>query len=173
MWKNRRRMAKGGFWDFENYWSTVTSGSFFFDAEWKQRRDINSLEAADQHLQAGVMSVGARLAQTQEQVFHLSMMVYVLSSMLHEAGLLDGQTLQARVDAEIAKVRPPPPPPMVDPWAAKPASPAPAAPVGEPYRDRHETQPTVPCARCGAVVPTSQTTITENGTVCDPCARVP
>lgn len=146
-------MARGGFWDFENYWSTVTSGSFWFDGEWKQRRDINMLEAVEQANQIDISMLQSALAQAQKQMLELSMSVVVMAQMLQEAGQLDLDKLHARLDAELERIRPKPQP-AID------AHPAKARPQDF----------AVQCAKCGRTVPSSQTTITEAGTHCDTCA---
>ncbi|HEY1556992.1 MAG TPA: hypothetical protein VGF94_19290 [Kofleriaceae bacterium] len=152
-------MTKGGFWDFQDYWQTVTSSSFWFDSEWKQRRDINNLEIAESEVQYEVGSLGVALGQIQKQMLELSMTVVVMSQVLHEAGALDVPKLQARIDAELEKLRPKPKPQQPQVVVAHPTKAKPP-----------DTQ--VPCQRCGASVPSSRTTITERyGTVCDDCAE--
>jgi len=153
-------MPKGGFWDFQDYWQTVTSGRFWFDTEWKQRRDINDLEAVEQQMQYDVSSVGNGVAQLQKQVLELSMTVVVMSQMLHEAGVVDVAKLQERIDAEMEKLRPKRPQPAAATTGIE-AHPAKPKPVDTP----------VTCARCGQSVLSSHTTITANGTVCDSCAE--
>ena len=151
------RMPNRGFWDFEGYWQTLTSGSLWFDSEWKQRRDINGLEAVEEQTMYDVGKLSNAVAQMQKQMLELSMTVVVMSQVLHEAGALDVPKLQARIDAELDKLRPKPQPPT--PVQAHPTK---AKPVDT----------TVTCARCGNSVPSSRTTITERyGTVCDACAE--
>jgi len=154
------RMPNRGFWDFDGYWSTLTSGSLWFDSEWKQRRDINSLEAAEEQTMFDVSKLGAAIAQVQKQMLELSMTVVVMSQVLHEAGALDVPKLQARIDAELDKLKPKPRP-QPQPSATNAAHPSKAKPVDTG----------VTCARCGASVLSSRTTITERGTVCDACAE--
>jgi len=146
-------MAKGGFWDYQDYWGTVTSGSFWFDAEWKQRRDLNDLDAAGQAVRYDVQSLSTALAQAQKQMLELSMTVVVMAQMLQEAGHLDLDAMHARIDTELEKLRPKAPPPL----EAHPAKP-------------HPLDTPVLCTKCGKMVPASRTTITEAGTVCDNCA---
>jgi hypothetical protein len=141
-----RRMAKGGFWDYQDYWKTVTSSRGWFDSEWKQRRDINDLEIVEAMTQDQVTSLQLALGQAQKQLLELSMTVVVMSELLAEAGALDTAKLHARIDAELEALRP-------------------KVPVGAKV---------VTCARCGQQVAETATTITERyGTVCDRCAEQP
>jgi formylmethanofuran dehydrogenase subunit E len=145
-------MARGSFWDYEGYWSTLTSSSYWFDANWKQRRDINRAETAEQQLQYDVNGLRSALGQMQQQMLDLSVAVVVLTQMLQESGQLDVEALHARLDAELAKLRSVPRPNEANPTKAPP----PDLPVQ--------------CAKCGRTVPSSKTTITEAGTLCDGCA---
>lgn len=160
-----RGMPKGL---FEGYWNTVTSRSYFWDTEWRQRRDINDLEGAEVALESNQNQLAAANAQLHRHVMDLTMTVAVLVQLLEEAGHVDSKALRARVEAEIAKSRPAAAP-VVDPWAqpgAAPAAPAVAKPVAKPAPVAAQ----VTCVKCGATVPASRTTITEAGTVCDKCA---
>ena len=154
-------MARGGFWDFQGYWQTVTSGSYWFDAEWKQRRDINMLEAEEMQVVNDLGTLQTALGQAQKQLFELSMTVVVMAQMLEEAGHLDTNALHERIDAELDKLRRPKPVP----------APAPAPIAAAPSKPKVHDTP-VACGRCGKTVPSSQTTITASGTVCDSCAGV-
>ncbi len=148
------RMAKGGFWDYQDYWNTVTSSSYWFDAEWKQRRDINEVERQEYALAEQMTMLGSALAQAQKQLLELSMTTVVMAQMLAEAGTLDTDRLHARIDAELDKLKPKVAPLEPHPVKAKPLD-----------------TPTT-CGRCGKSVPQSRTTITEKyGTVCDSCAE--
>jgi hypothetical protein len=83
-----------------------------------------------------------------------------MSQMLGEAGALDIPVLQARVEAEIDKLRPQPPPP----------APAVSASVAHPVKAPPPVTQ-VRCDRCGKTVASTHTTITANGTLCDGCAQ--
>jgi formylmethanofuran dehydrogenase subunit E len=145
-------MARGSFWDYQDYWSTITSSSSWFDAEWKQRRDLNRVESDAQQLQLDANVQRQALGQMQQQMLELSMTVVVLTQMLQESGHLDVEALHTRLDAELEKLRPV--------RRAIEAHPTKAPPPDAP----------VQCAKCGRSVPSTKTTITESGTVCDSCA---
>lgn len=147
-------MAKAGFWDFDGYWQTIMSSSYWFDSEWKQRRDINELQVEEAQVETDLSRVRVALAQTQRQVMELSLTIVVMARLLQEAGQLDLDAVHAKVDAELEKLRPKPAPIVAHPGKSRPP----------------DVQ--VTCARCGALVMSSGTTITEKGTVCDSCAGV-
>src|SRR5690348_18261450 len=90
-------MAKGGFWDFDGYWQTVLSSSYWFDSEWKQRRDINELQVEEAQVETDLARVRVALAQTQRQMMELSLTVVVMAQLLQEAGHLDLAAVHARV----------------------------------------------------------------------------
>jgi formylmethanofuran dehydrogenase subunit E len=77
--------------------------------------------------------------------------------MLGEAGAFDIAKLQSRIDAEIEKLRP------------KPRAAASTVVEAHPTKPKPLDTP-VTCARCGKTVPSSRTTITAAGTMCDTCA---
>ena len=154
-----RAMAKGGFWDYQDYWKTVTSGRSWFDAEWKQRRDINDLETAEAQTAYDVSSLQVAIGQMQKKLLELSVTTIVMAQVLEEAKLLDLAQLHARIDAELENLRPKPAPMPQSPPEPHPTK---AKPLDTP----------VACGKCGTSVPSSRTTITERyGTVCDRCAE--
>jgi hypothetical protein len=131
------------FWSF--YWG---------DSEWRQRQDIDSAFATEA---SDMAFVTAQIRQLKTEIADLQHTVAALMKVLAEMGQLDPRAVQLRVEAELEAMKPPPAPPR-----APDAYPHKAKPVDTP----------VQCARCGDRVPSSRTTITEQGTLCDRCAGV-
>jgi hypothetical protein len=141
----------GGVSDFFSYW---------FDSEYRQRRDINSLQMQDAALSDTVQTLSARIAQLRGQLNDLSLTVAVLVKMLQEANVADPKVLQYRVEAEKEAI------------AEAAAEHARALAAASPHASPSKT-PTpvfdVRCDGCGNTVPSTQTTITERGTMCNQC----
>jgi hypothetical protein len=150
------RVMAGPF-DYRGFWGTVFSPSGVWDAEWKQRRDINELNSANQTMAFEMSSTLESLAQLREHVFLISVTVGVMADMLREAGQLDPDVLRARVEARLDEARTPP---------ERPAGP----PLDAPAPNHAPASGTATCAKCGKTVLAAQTTITERGTMCDACA---
>jgi hypothetical protein len=85
----------------------------------------------------------------------LSLTVAALMKVMSEMGQLDPRAVKLRVEAELEAMRPPAPPPPV---------------VERPPAKTKPPEFIVVCAKCGAKVPSTRTTITEAGTLCDKCA---
>jgi hypothetical protein len=112
-----------------------------------QQRELNALAGDEAVLQYDLAALTQRLVQLQRTVFELSVLNQVAMQMLAEAGHLDLDVLKYRVEARL------------DELTAPKVGPTPAAGSN-----------TVACSRCTRVVPTSQTTLTGDGTLCDLCA---
>ena len=142
-----------GFWDY------------FFDSDYRQRRDIEELrdQLSVASNTSGVVTATATLSR---QVQDLSILVQVLVRMLEEAGNVDGKVLRYRVEAELENMR-------AAREAFGPMSMSDALRGGssgnEPVETPPPTTPTL-CAKCGQMVPANRTTITAMGTYCDRCA---
>lgn len=121
----------------------------FFDSEYRQRGDINTLQMTEGALESDVVAMSERIRALRMQVNDLSLTVAVLVKMLQEQNVVDPKVLHYRVEAELDALRPPP-----QQLGAR--QPVPDVPVT--------------CERCGTVVPSSKTTITAAGTLCDKCA---
>jgi hypothetical protein len=115
----------------------------FFDDDYRQRSDINSLQHQESVIATDVAGLAQRVSALQKQVRELSMTVAVTMKMLGEAGHLDSKIVRYRVEAELE--------------AAEEAT-------------HHAPTAAVKCDRCGQSVPANRTTITESGQVCDRCA---
>jgi hypothetical protein len=114
----------------------------------------------------------AYAANTQRQLFELSVTMGVLVRMLREAGLIDVDALRRRSEQELAKgqsVELPQPAVVPDPWQAKPSPSARAIPAGDPYRNAPQGEAMATCARCGRTVAQRLTVITTLGMICDRC----
>lgn len=121
---------------------------YLFDNEIRQRSDINdaAASAADARFYGdlaleNVEQLRKQVLAQREQLRDLSVLVSVLVKMLADGGQVDDKVLRYRVEAEIDA--------LVD--AAKPTM-------------RLET-----CSRCGSKVAAAQTSMTEDGPVCDRC----
>ena len=119
---------------------------YWFDSEWRQRDDINSLLGTSEAAAYGVDILQNQMAQIRPMIVELSATVAVLTKMLAEAGLLDPKVVQYRVQAELDERRNPPPPP----------------------RRAAEVIPPLRCSNCLREVRPERTIMTENGPVCDP-----
>jgi hypothetical protein len=160
-------MAKKGL--FEDYWKTMFSPSNIFDAEWRQRRDLNELQDTAAQLEGSLTQVGVANVQLRRHVEDLTTTLGVLLQYLEETGHVDAAALQQRIEAAITASHPPTTD-IPDPWHAKSAAAAPPPPAVD---DKPVVEATVACAKCHASVPVSRTTITERfGTVCDRCAAM-
>ena len=123
----------------------------FFDNDYRRRRDINAAEheAHDARFYGdlaleNVEQLRKQVLDQRDHLRELSVLVSVLVKMLSEAGTADDKVLRYRVEAELEA--------MAD--AAKPTA-------------RLET-----CIRCKAQVVAAQTSMTEDGAVCDRCMAV-
>jgi formylmethanofuran dehydrogenase subunit E len=121
---------------------------YLFDSEYRQRRDINdtAVAAADARFYGdlaleNVEQLRKQVLAQRDQLRDLSITVSVLVKMLGDVGPIDDKVLRYRVEAEIEALT----------EAAKPTI-------------RLET-----CSRCHTKVTASQTSMTEDGPVCDRC----
>lgn len=100
-----------------------------------------------------VSALSSRAHDQAHAIHELQLTVAALMQVLAELGRLDPHAVQSKVEAAVAELRPPPPKPN----EAHPHKTA--TPVFE-----------VRCDKCGEVVPSTRTTITARGTLCDRCA---
>jgi formylmethanofuran dehydrogenase subunit E len=128
----------------------------FFDSEYRQRTDIGALQDREDQVALDVGSQDTRIAGLERQLHELQMTLGALMKVMSEMGQLDPRAVKMRVEAELEAMRPP--------------APAPRVVNAHPHKERVPDVP-VKCARCGATVPSSRTTIPENGTLCDQCVR--
>jgi hypothetical protein len=103
-----------------------------------------------------------------QELRELSVTVRMLVDMLVDAGVIERGALQARIEAELERVRKDPTP-MPDPWAPKPPPRGPAI-SGDPYRGDPRAEPMVTCSSCTRIVAERLTVITGDGVICDVCA---
>ena len=131
-----------GFWDR------------FFDNDYNQRTDIGHLQDQEQQVALDLGAQQTRISHLEQQIHELGMTLAALMKVMSEMGQLDARAVKMRVEAELEAMRPPAPAPIA-------AHPHKAATPSFPVR----------CDRCGSMVPSTQTTITASGTLCDKCAR--
>jgi hypothetical protein len=128
---------------------------YFTDSPWRRRQDI------DRAIESEALDVGMlqmRMNELSRELHEAQLTLAALMKVMSEMGQLDPRAVQTRVEAELEAMRPPPP--------APPAPSAPA-PVKQPPPSFD-----VRCDRCGNTVPSTRTTITASGTLCDSCAGV-
>jgi hypothetical protein len=125
----------------------VTFWDRFFDTEYRQRTDIGALQDSDAQTAYDVQTLARR-------VDHLETLLAALMKVMSEMGQLDPRAVKVRVEAELEAMRPPAP--VTTPTINPAKTPTPSFPVK--------------CDRCGNSVPSTRTTITEAGTLCDKCA---
>jgi hypothetical protein len=130
-----------GFWDR------------FFDNDYNQRTDIGHLQDQEQQVALDLGSQQTRINLLERQIHELGMTLAALMKVMSEMGQLDARAVKLRVEAELEAMKPPAPAPIV-------AHPAKTKPADFP----------VTCDKCGQTVPSSRTTITATGTLCDKCA---
>jgi len=128
----------------------------FFDSEYRQRTDIGSLQDQEQQVALDLGMQGKRIADLEHQIHDLGMTLAALMKVMSEMGQLDARAVKLRVEAELEAMRPP--------------APAPRKVEAHPHKEKPADFP-VKCDKCGQTVPSSRTTITERGTMCDTCAR--
>jgi hypothetical protein len=75
----------------------------FFDNDYRQRHDIESVRDATAGLAGSIEAVGAGVSGVRQQVHELGMVVHVLMTMLAEKGLLDVQEIRQRLAQEAVK----------------------------------------------------------------------
>jgi hypothetical protein len=103
-------------------------------------------------------------AEIDHDVKVLQAMVSSLAQSMVAAGVVDGTKLGDYFQSAMEKMFPPPPAPATrtaqasTPYRGATPAPAPAPPPV-----------IVACAKCQKNVPSTQTNVTENGTVCDAC----
>ena len=120
--------------------------SYWFDSNWRQRRDIEQTADQVQALEDQLTRSGMAMVSLHTQIAELSATVSVLLKMLGEAGQVDMKVLRYRVEAELDAHR---------------------APASEP--EPAVTMPTeITCAKCHRKVPPQQTIMTAFGAICDP-----
>jgi len=134
----------------------VTFWDRFFDSEYRQRTDIGALQDMEMQTASDMGRVAHQIDRLDGRIHELETLLAALMKVMSEMGQLDPRAVKLRVEAELEAMRPPAPAPH--PVAVHPAkTPTPSYPVK--------------CDRCGNSVPSTQTTITEAGTLCDKCAR--
>jgi hypothetical protein len=75
----------------------------FFDNDYRQRRDIESVKDAAAGLEGSIGAVSAGVSGVRQQVHELGIVVHVLMTMLAEKGLLDVQEIRQRLAQEATK----------------------------------------------------------------------
>ncbi|CAN5884078.1 hypothetical protein BH11MYX2_BH11MYX2_19840 [soil metagenome] len=111
------------------------------------RADLNELIDSAQQADVALETTNAQVQKLQALVRELSVIVAVQGQMLVEAGVLDREELEARIDQLFPK---PPPRPSTVPG---------------------EMPSTLRCYKCQRDVQPSSTVMTANGPMCDPrCA---
>lgn len=134
----------------------VTFWDRFFDTDYRQRTDIGAIQDYEATVASDVATHDAKIARLETRLQELSMTVAALMKVMSEMGQLDPRAVMMRVEAELEAMRPP--------------APAPHAAEPHPTKAKPPDFP-VECAKCGAKVPSSRTTITAAGTLCDKCAQ--
>jgi hypothetical protein len=129
---------------------------YFFDNDWKQRRDIEELRDM-QHRLATAPSGGASerwVHEIADEVKELAATVHVLMRKLHEAKLLDVDAVRAEVEEEL---RPKPKP--------RSQQSRPAVPEGPAFE--------VVCMKCRTTGMSNEMVKVGADWLCRPCARNP
>jgi formylmethanofuran dehydrogenase subunit E len=134
----------------------------FFDSDYKQRRDINSLATTETVLAADMSGLSRQVAQLGARLDDLSLTIAVLVKILQEQTLADPKVLHYRVEAEKEAIA----------EAARDAAKQMAASAVTASHPHKAPAPVfqVRCDKCGNQVPSTRTTITADGTLCDRCA---
>jgi len=139
-------------------WSAWRHGLF------SEQAVINRNAEDLEYVEGTLSAVQATVQRQQQEILQLRATLIGVIEVLHATASFDVDELERAVQAAWTGLTAPPPPP-----------PAPAAALTDPYRGL-PAEPTPPpvrlvlCLRCGRRVPAAQTTITENGEVCDACA---
>jgi hypothetical protein len=129
--------------------------TFFADAEVQHPSD---------HVDASVAGLTGQVQTLTRNMFDLQLVVAALIETLHRIELADPATLRETVEEELARVRKDLAAKTAEQAAARTAK---AAVAATPHQ---AAAGNTTCARCGKIVPSSRTTITETGIVCDLCA---
>jgi hypothetical protein len=79
----------------------------FFDSEYRQRSDINSLQMVESAMADDMAALGGQVRKLQVQVRELSVMNAVLLKMLEEGGHLDPKVLRYRMEAMLEEMSAP------------------------------------------------------------------
>jgi hypothetical protein len=135
----------------------VTFWDRFFDSDFRQRTDIGALQDRENQVALDVGEQAHHIERLDRRVHELELLLSALMKVMSEMGQLDPRAVKMRVEAELEAMRPLAPAPRAPAAAAHPAkTPTPSYPVR--------------CDKCGNTVSSTQTTITERGTLCDKCA---
>lgn len=131
--------------------------------------ELDSLTWQTSDLSARTQRLALRQQELVREVTSLRTVVRVLSELLIEAGAVNHAALSERITAALDALEPQKP-------AARP--PMPREHGGASYRDNgvpHVSPPPplreVRCTRCQAMVPAPETTVTEDGALCEECFR--
>jgi hypothetical protein len=116
---------------------------------WWERREADAIDAVE----ANELADAAAISRLQTTVSELTLTFAATMKVLAQMCQIDMHELEERVKAELDAMRPKPLP-------TNNANPHKAVTPQVP----------VTCAQCGRSVLSTQTTITERGTVCDVCA---
>ncbi|HEY4060140.1 MAG TPA: hypothetical protein VGM39_26180 [Kofleriaceae bacterium] len=124
-----------------------------YEWSWDTRRqDINNLIDATNTQEDLLQQIAQRFDYVERAMERLQATVTVQQQMLAEAGQLDPAKVDARVEAEIQRLRTPPPRPV-------------------PVDSSAQVTSLIRCIRCKREVPANTTIMTGNGPMCDPgCA---
>ena len=136
--------------------------------EWADRAAINRNAEELNFVENNVSDLQGQLRRAQE-ILRLRAMIMGLVEVMHAKAPFDDAELERATKSAWDRLQPPPSSfGPDDPWRQPPT--AAAAATTDPYRGTPPAVRTTTCAKCGRTVPTSQTTITERGEVCDTCA---
>ncbi|HEX3760005.1 MAG TPA: hypothetical protein VHW23_14920 [Kofleriaceae bacterium] len=139
-------------------WSAWRLGLF------TERAVINRNAEELDYVQGTLSSLWGTVQRQQQEILQLRATLIGVIEVLHARAPFDVDELDRAVQTALTDLTaPPPPPPSPPPASTDPYRGLPAEPTPPPVR-------LVLCLQCGRQVPASQTTITENGEVCDACA---
>jgi len=120
---------------------------FFWDTEYRQRRDINEALDREEAMQSNVDSMATYIRGLRQDIDELRVTVGILVQMLAEANQVDATVIRYRVEAALDELHAPHPGDKTAP-TAMPA--------------------TITCVRCRREVPPASTVMTADGARCDP-----
>jgi hypothetical protein len=137
--------------------------------EWADRAVINRNADELNYVENNVSDLQGQLRRQGQEIQRLRAMIMGLVEVMHAKAPFDDAELERATKDAWDKLQPPPQPRAPDdPWQQ--AAPVAAATTTDPYRGTPPPVRTSTCTKCGRTVPSTQTTITERGEVCDSCA---
>jgi hypothetical protein len=118
---------------------------------------LDTAEAAQRWAKRMIEDLQLQLSVQAQQIHTLSSAVSVLAATLRDGGVVDAEILEARFEAALINAE--------EEAAARQA----AARTKEATNKAQGITATTTCIKCGTIVPTNRTVMTERGTLCDRC----